>query len=71
MLKLLHLQVSSGIFHTLHTLLRKLAHLTENAIFALLFYGVPYNRDQRLWQPRRAVICIAIAAASSMTDEFY
>ena len=71
MLHLLHLQVSSGTFHILHALFRKLAHLTEYAIFALLLYGVPYKKRQGLWQPRRAVICIAIAAAYSLTDEFH
>jgi VanZ family protein len=71
MLHLLRLQVSSGTFHILHALLRKLAHLTEYAIFALLLYGVPYKKRQGLWQPRRAVICIAIATAYSLTDEFH
>ena len=71
MLHFLHLQVSSGTFDLLHTLLRKLAHLTEYAIFALLLYGSPDEKGMGLWQPRRAVACIAIAAAYSLTDEFH
>lgn len=70
-LHFLHLQVSSGTFDLLHTLLRKLAHLTEYAIFALLLYASPYEKGMGLWQPRRAVACIAIAAAYSLTDEFH
>ena len=71
MLQFLHLQVTPSTFVVLHALLRKSAHLTEYAIFALLLYGFPYKKPQALWQPRRAVICVAIAAAYSLTDEFH
>jgi VanZ family protein len=71
MLHLLHLQVSAGTFNLLHALLRKLAHLIEYAMFALLLYGFPDDKRLGLWRPRRAVICIAIAAAYSLTDEFH
>jgi VanZ family protein len=70
-LHLLHLRVSAGTFGFLHTLLRKLAHLAEYAIFALLLYGVPGERNKLLWRPRRAVICILVAAAYSLTDEYH
>jgi VanZ family protein len=70
-LHFLHLHVSAGTFGFLHALLRKLAHLTEYAIFALLLYGVPRGQRQMLWRPRRAVICIVVAAAYSLTDEFH
>ena len=71
MLHFLHLQVSTGTFELLHTLLRKLAHLTEYAIFALLLYGSPHEKRLGHWEPRRAAICIAMAAAYSLTDEFH
>ena len=67
----LHIQVSLGTFNHLHMLLRKSAHLTEYAIFALLLYGFPHGRHPGVWQARRAVMCIAIAAAYSLTDEFH
>jgi VanZ family protein len=70
-LELLHLRVSPRSFHLLHALLRKLAHLTEYAIFALLLYGPPGEKTQRLWRPRRAVFSIVGAALYSLTDEFH
>jgi VanZ family protein len=70
-LELLHLRVSPRNFYLFHALLRKLAHLTEYAIFALLLYGPPGQRTQRLWRPRRAVFCIVGAALYSLTDEFH
>jgi VanZ family protein len=70
-LHFLHLHVSAGTFGFLHALLRKLAHLTEYAIFALLLYGVPGEQDKLLWRPRRAVICILVAAVYSLTDEYH
>lgn len=66
-----HLRVSRGTFGFLHALIRKLAHLTEYAIFALFLYGLPGLESQMLWRPRRAVTCILVAAAYSLTDEFH
>jgi VanZ family protein len=68
---LLHFHVSGRTFNLLHTLLRKLAHLTEYGIFALLLYGLPGEKNRGLWRPRRAVFCILGAAAYSLTDEFH
>ena len=70
-LHFLHLRVSPVTFGVLHDLLRKLAHLAEYTIFALLLYGVPGGQDRLLWRPRRAVICILLAAAYSLTDEYH
>ena len=70
-LEILHLHVSPHSFDLLHALLRKLAHLTEYAIFALLLYGPPGEGAQRLWRPRRAALCIVAAALYSLTDEFH
>jgi VanZ family protein len=68
---LLHFHVSGRTFDLLHTLLRKLAHLIEYAIFALLLYGSPGEKGRGLWRPRRAALCILGAAAYSLTDEFH
>lgn len=69
--RLLHLHVSWRTFNLLHGLLRKLAHLIEYAIFALLLYGLPGETGRGLWRPQRAVFCILGAAAYSLTDEFH
>jgi VanZ family protein len=70
-LDFLHIQVSPETFAFLHALLRKLAHLTEYGIFAMLLYCLPGRKSQVLWQPRRAATCILVAALYSMTDEFH
>jgi len=70
-LRILHVSVAPATFATLHHLFRKSAHLTEYAIFAMLMYGS--RRDERPfeWRPRRALVCLAIAAGYSLTDEFH
>ena len=55
---ILHIRVSWGTFSLVHLLLRKLAHITEYAIFALLLYGPSGEKDREFWRPRRAVFCI-------------
>jgi VanZ family protein len=70
-LAFLHVSVSPMAFHTLHTLVRKLAHFTEYAIFSVLLYlnFLPYLRSP--WRTRAAIWAISIAAAYSLTDEFH
>jgi VanZ family protein len=58
-------------FDLLHLMLRKLAHVTEYAIFALLLYSLPVEKAQAPWRPRRAALCILGAALYSLTDEFH
>jgi VanZ family protein len=70
-LDLLQLRVSWGTFRLFHSLLRGLAHVTEYAIFALLLYGLPGEKNQGLWRPRRAIFCIVVATVYSLTDEFH
>jgi len=70
-LHFLHLRVSPSAFEFIHALLRKLAHLAEYAIFALLLYGLPGEKSQMLWRPSRAFVCILAAAVFSLTDEFH
>jgi hypothetical protein len=70
-LQLLHLDVSAGTFGLLHASLRRLAHLAEYAIFAQLLYGFPGEKNRKFWRPRRAIFCILIATAYSLTDEVH
>jgi VanZ family protein len=70
-LDLLHISVAPSTFTLLHQGLRKLAHLTEYAMFALLLYGGLSGGKQFVWRARRAVQCIAIAALYSLTDELH
>ena len=70
-LQLLHVRLSPHAFGLLHGCLRKLAHLTEYGIFALLLYGPPDEVGRSLWRPRRAALCILAALAYSLTDEFH
>lgn len=67
----LHLSVSLGTLDVLDSLLRKLAHLAEYSIFALLLYGCFGGRDGYRWRPRLASWCVAAASAYSLTDELH
>jgi VanZ family protein len=71
MLDFLHLKVSPHSFQVLDFCLRKLAHLTEYAIFALFLYHAKGNGRRDAWRPKKAVLCILIAALYSLTDEFH
>ena len=70
-LRITGIQVSQESFHAIHFFLRKLAHLTEYCIYALLLYGsFGAGKDFR-WSWRRALICIFIASGYSLTDELH
>ena len=66
-----HISLAPGTFAFLHFLLRKLAHLTEYAMFALLLYGSFSGGKEFAWRPRTALRCIALAATYSLTDELH
>jgi len=70
-LRLLHVHLSLNTFSVLDLSLRKLAHLVEYGILALLFYGLPGEGSLSTWRPGRAAFCILGAAAYSLTDEFH
>jgi VanZ family protein len=70
-LALLHVSVAPATFEVLHVLMRKSAHVTEYAILGMLLYGSQRDDHPFEWRPRRAVVCMAIAAAYSLTDEFH
>jgi VanZ family protein len=70
-LELLHITVSAATFIFVHQLARKLAHLTEYAIFGMLLYGSFSGGRDFSWRGRRALAAVAIAAIYSLTDEFH
>jgi VanZ family protein len=70
-LDFLEIRVSPPAFQLLHNLLRKLAHLTEYAIYALLLYGSLGGGKDFGWRGRRAAWCVGIASVYSLTDEFH
>jgi VanZ family protein len=70
-LGLLHIHLAPRTFGLLHVSLRKLAHVIEYGIFALLLYGLAGENRRSLWRPKRAAFCILGAAAYSLTDEFH
>jgi len=67
----LHLALSPYNLWTLQHLSRKLAHVVEYAVFAMLVYGSSSEPRPFAWRPRRALGCILMAAAYSLTDEFH
>lgn len=66
-----HISLAPGTFAFLHFLLRKLAHLTEYAMFALLLYGSLSGGKEFAWRPPVALRCIALAVTYSLTDELH
>lgn len=66
-----HLNLAPDAFAFLHFLLRKLAHLTEYAMFAILLYGSLSGGKGFAWRPRTALRCMALAVAYSLTDELH
>jgi len=66
-----HLALSPAGFGTAHKVSRKLAHLTEYGIFALLLHRCfPIQGALRGERPR-AFLSVLAAAAYSLTDEFH
>jgi VanZ family protein len=70
-LNLLRVTVSADVFASLHFLIRKLAHVTEYTMYGMLLYGSFGGGRDFTWKARRAVWCVAIAAAYSLTDELH
>lgn len=67
----LHLQVSASSILDFNFLVRKLAHLTEYAIFSLfLYYSFKGKRGHR-WGVKVAWSAIIVAGLYSLTDEFH
>jgi VanZ family protein len=70
-LQCLHLTMAPHTFETVHFLFRKLSHMTEYAIFAMLIYGSAREDDPFRWVPKRALWSVVIASLYSATDEFH
>jgi VanZ family protein len=70
-LSLSQVHVSPGTLDFLNFLVRKLAHLTEYAVFAQLLYVSLLGGGELEWQPRAALWSAVIAGAYSLTDEFH
>jgi VanZ family protein len=70
-LAFLQLSVSSKTFAILSARLRKTVHVIEYGVLAVSLYGACADRDPFRWRQRRALWCIFIAAAYSLTDEFH
>ncbi len=70
-LHLLRLKVTLATFSLLHHLMRKAAHLTEYAVFAMLLYYSLGGIRRREWQRKPAFWAALIAGLYSLTDEFH
>ena len=70
-LEFFHIVVSAGTFRLVHEILRKLAHLSEYAIFCMLLYGSFTGGQDFSWRGRKALAAVAIAAIYSLSDEFH
>ncbi len=70
-LDLLGLRVPRDTLRLLNFIVRKLAHLTEYAIFAQLLYISLLGVDELEWRPRTGLWSLLIAGAYSLTDEFH
>jgi VanZ family protein len=70
-LTLLGIKLSAPTFAAVHHLVRKLAHVTEYGIYALLLYGSLGGGKEFAWHGRRAAWCAGIAGTYSLTDELH
>jgi VanZ family protein len=71
LLHLLHIHLTPHTFATIHFLIRKLAHLSEYAIFGLLLYHSFQPRHPEGWNARRAFAALVVAGLFSLTDEYH
>ena len=71
LLFLLHIHLTPATFMTIHFLIRKLAHITEYAIFSLLLYYSFAPRHPERWSARSALGAVVVAALFSLADEYH
>jgi len=67
----LHIHLAPHTFATVHFFIRKLAHCTEYAVFALLLYHSFEPRHPERWDNRGALSAVIIAGLFSLTDEYH
>ncbi len=67
----LRLSVTQTRLELLNEVIRKLAHLTEYAAFALILYRCFREAYRPGWQVRPTLWALAAAAVYSLTDEFH
>jgi VanZ family protein len=66
-----HVTLAPATFQVVHFFFRKLAHLTEYAIFSSLLYASLQKGGPLAWRARTALGCVLIAGVYSLTDEFH
>jgi VanZ family protein len=71
LLLFLQIHLNPTTFATIHFLIRKLAHVSEYAIFGLLLYHSFQPRHTDRWNPRSAFGALLIAALYSLADEYH
>lgn len=70
-LDFLHIRVTPQTFEGLHFLLRKSAHISEYAIFAVLIYHSLEARHPRGWRAKPALRAVLAAGVYALTDEYH
>jgi len=71
LLSSLHIHLAHDTFAIVHFAIRKLAHCTEYAIFALFLYHSFTFRHPESWNTRSAFSAIIVAGLFSLTDEYH
>jgi VanZ family protein len=67
----LHIHLTPHTFAAIHFLIRKLAHITEYAIFGLLLYHSFEPRHPEGWNTRSAFSALVVAGLFALTDEYH
>ena len=74
LLRWLFPHLSESRIHTIHEVIRKCAHLTEYALFALLLWRAfrrPAKNNPRPWNWREARLTLLLVMLYAATDEFH
>jgi VanZ family protein len=67
----LHVHLSPQTFAIIHFLIRKIAHVSEYAMFGLLLYHSFQPRRLEGWNARSAFGALVVAGFFSLTDEYH
>ena len=66
-----HIHMAPVTFDWIHFLVRKSAHMSEYAIFALLLYRAFRPEHRFRWSARTALYVVVAAGLYSLSDEFH